>query len=314
MVAKTRSRPSIQDVARSAGVSPGSVSNVINGRRRQDDPIGRAVLEAIDRLGYRRNTLASNLRRLQSRFIGLVIPDFENPFFAELVSQLERCAEETHHRIVAASSREDPEVEARQLDELAGWPVAGILLVPSRDTRYRSLMRDNDKPIVIIDRIVEQSDLDAIGVDNRRAGTEAMRRLLELGHRKVLIAYMGDGISNVDERLIGVRDAIAKSKVEVGVEFLATGPTADGARERIGRYLDDNPSTTAIFCLFNTATLAAYGAAQARDLIPGRDLALIGFDDSAWMAQVHPPVAAIISAGGRDRQAGMDSNSHADRS
>ena len=78
-----RARPSIRDVARCAGVSPGCVSNVINGRRRQDDPIGRAVLQAVDKLGYRRNTMASNLRRAESRIIGLVIPDFENPFFAE---------------------------------------------------------------------------------------------------------------------------------------------------------------------------------------------------------------------------------------
>ena len=72
------SRPSIRDVARHAGVSPGCVSNVINGRRRSDDPIGRAVMEAVATLGYRRNTMASNLRRSQSRIIGLVIPDFEN--------------------------------------------------------------------------------------------------------------------------------------------------------------------------------------------------------------------------------------------
>ena len=120
------SRPSIRDVARRAGVSPGCVSNVINGRRKLDDPIGRAVLQAVRDLGYRRNTMASNLRRSQSRIIGLVIPDFENPFFAELVAKLEHRAEATNYRIVATSSREDADIEAREIDELVGWRVAGV--------------------------------------------------------------------------------------------------------------------------------------------------------------------------------------------
>ncbi len=291
---KIGSRPSIRDVARSAGVSPGCVSNVINGRRKQDDPIGRAVHEAIEKLGYRRNTIASNLRRSQSRFIGLVIPDFENPFFAELVAQLEQQAEGTQYRIVATSSREDPEIELRELDELAGWPVAGILLVPSMDSRCKPVIQTSDKPVVVIDRIIPDSDLDVIAVDNFEASAEGMRRLLELGHRRILIAYLDDGIVNVDERLAGVRAAAAQHSDELEVNFLATGPDVEGARQRIGDLLDENPGTTAIFCLFNSATLAAYGAAQARNLRLGQGLALLSFDDSTWMSQVQPAVAAII--------------------
>lgn len=293
-IAKSGGRPSIRDVARHAGVSVACVSNVINGRRRQDDPIGRAVLQAVDELGYRRNTMASNLRRAQSRIIGLVIPDFENPFFAELVSQLERCAEATGYRIVATSSREDPEIEAREIDELAGWRVSGILLIPSTTSRARELIAGAETPFVLLDRIFAGTDADAVGVDNAEASEMVIHRLVGLGHGRILVAYLGDGIGNVTERLDGVRQAARDAGDRVTVDYLATGMSVESARSALAGYFDANPAPDAVFCLFNTATLAAYGLLLERGLEPGWRTALVGFDDSAWMAHVHPPVAAIV--------------------
>ena len=293
-IASSSARPSIRDVARHAGVSAGCVSNVINGRRRQDDPIGRAVLQAVDELGYRRNTMASNLRRAQSRIIGLVIPDFENPFFAELVSQLERCAEATGYRIVATSSREDPGIEAREIDELAGWRVSGILLIPSMNSRARDLVAGAETPFVLLDRIFAGTNADAVGVDNAEASETVIHRLVGLGHRRILVAYLGDGIDNVAERLDGVRRAARDAGDGVTVDYLSTGTGVEGARWALAGYLDANPAPDAVFCLFNTATLAAYGLLLERGMEPGRRTALVGFDDSMWMAHVHPPVAAIV--------------------
>lgn len=291
---RTSVRPSIRDVARHAGVSAGCVSNVMNGRRRQDDPIGRAVLQAVDELGYRRNTMASNLRRAQSRIIGLVIPDFENPFFAELVSQLERCAEATGYRIVAASSREDCDIEAREIDELAGWRVSGILLIPSVKSRAQALIAESATPFVLLDRIFAGTSADAVGVDNAEASEAVVHRLVGLGHRRILVAYLGGGIDNVTERLDGVRRASSDAGDGVTVDYLPTATSVEAARSALAGYLDSNPAPDAVFCLFNTATLAAYGLLLERGLEPGVKTALVGFDDSAWMAHVHPPVAAIV--------------------
>lgn len=290
----TGTRPSIRDVAQRAGVSPGCVSNVMNGRRRKDDPIGRAVLQAVDELGYRRNTMASNLRRSQNRFVGLVIPDFENPFFAQLVSHLERCAERTDYRIVATSSREDFTVEEREIDELIGWRVAGILLVPSLDSRAANLIAGNETPFVLLDRILPGIEVDSVCVDNSQATSEATKRLISSGHKRILVAYLGDGIENVAERLQGVRSVAEVASGQVQVDFLATGNSVEGARATLAEYLDTHDAPDAVFCLFNTATLAAYGLLQERGLAPGTKTTLIGFDDSAWMAHVHPPIAAIV--------------------
>lgn len=287
-------RPSIRDVARQAGVSPGCVSNVINGRRRNDDPIGRAVLQAVRELGYRRNTMASNLRRSQSRIIGLVIPNFENPFFAELVAKLEHCAEATNYRIVATSSREDPEIEAREIDELIGWRVAGVLLIPSLQSRSAELIGSSETPFLVLDRLLQDSGADSVGVNNADASAMMMQQLFDAGHNRILVAYLGDGLDNVAERLAGVRKAVADHGQQVVVDYLPTGDSVGGARSALEEYLDNNPAPGAVFCLFNTATLASYGLLQERGHVLGKDTALAGFDDSAWMAHVHPPVAAIV--------------------
>lgn len=287
-------RPSIRDVARRAGVSPGCVSNVINGRRRQDDPIGRAVLQAVTELGYRRNTIASNLRRSESRIIGLVIPDFENPFFAELVAQLERHAERTSYRIVATSSREDPSVELREIDELIGWRVAGILLIPALGSDVPRQVAEGETPVVLLDRIVADVPLDSVGVNNAEASADVVRRLVAQGNKRLLVAYLDEGIDNVAERLQGVRQAVAEAGDTIAVDYLPTGDSVEGARAALDGYFADHPEPDAVFCLFNTATLAAYGLMQERGLTPGERTVLIGFDDSAWMAHVHPPIAAIV--------------------
>ena len=288
------SRPSIRDVARRAGVSPGCVSNVINGRRKLDDPIGRAVLQAVRDLGYRRNTMASNLRRSQSRIIGLVIPDFENPFFAELVAKLEHRAEATNYRIVATSSREDADIEAREIDELVGWRVAGVFVIPSLHSRAAELVETSETPFVFLDRIQQNAATDGVGVDNAAASAALMQKLFDTGHRRIVVAYLGDGIANVAERLDGVRAAVGDCAQEVLVDYVPTGDSIEGARAALAAYLDRNPAPDAVFCLFNTATLAAYGLLQERGHVIGKDTALAGFDDSAWMAHVYPPVAAIV--------------------
>ncbi|MCR4267204.1 LacI family DNA-binding transcriptional regulator [Nitratireductor sp. ZSWI3] len=292
---RSASAVSIRDVAQRAGVSPGSVSNVLNGKRRRDDPIGRAVLEAVKALDYRPNAIASSLRRAESRVIGLVIPDFQNPFFAELVAELERCAEETGYRIVATSSRESADVESREIRELLGWRVAGLFLAPTAGSTYgREHLADQDVPSVIVDRVFEKDLIDGVGVDNAEATEAVMRELIELGHRRILVAYFDDAVSNVAERLDGVRRAAMRRDGPLHVDYLACGPTVESALAAFEKHFDANPVPTAIFCLFNTATLAAYSITRKRGLEAGRDVALVGFDDSAWLAHMTPPIAAIV--------------------
>jgi LacI family transcriptional regulator len=290
------SRPSIRDVARRAGVSPGCVSNVLNHRRSQNDPIGRAVLAAVADLGYRANTIAANLRRTNSRFVGVVLPDFENPFFGALLSALERSAEASGYRLATATSREDPVIEAREVEELLGWRVAGILVVPAHGSLPGALAGAG-VPIVVVDRVSsgrgDQPKTDEVSVDNESAARAVAEWLIQLGHRHILVARSEPQLLNMAERLRGVEAAAAAAPVPVRIELLNCGWTVESADAAFARRSATEPLPGAIFALQNLAALAAYGAVRRLGLTPGIDLALASFDDSAWMAHMHPAVAAM---------------------
>jgi LacI family transcriptional regulator len=287
-----RNRPSIRDVAARAGVSPGCASNVLNMRRRQDDPIGRAVLAAVADLGYRANSMAANLRRVNSRFVGVVLPDFENPFFGALLSALERCAEASGYRLTAATSRDDPAIEAREVEELLGWRVAGLLIAPTLGS-LPDAFAGAGVPMVVVDRVAGSSGADEVSVDNEAAAHDVTARLIALGHRHILIAFSDPLVLNMSERIKGVEAAVAASGHNVKLERLHCGWTVESSDQAFAAHLATTAVPTAVFTLHNLATLAAYGAVQRRGLVPGRDLALVSFDDSAWMAHMHPAVAAV---------------------
>ena len=291
-VGSEKSRPSIREVAARAGVSPGCVSNVLNHRRRQDDPIGRAVLAAVADLGYRANSMAANLRRVNSRFVGVVLPDFENPFFGALLSALERCAEASGYRLTAATSRDDPTIEAREVEELLGWRVAGLLIAPTMGS-LPDAFADAGVPMVVVDRVAGSSGSDEVSVNNEAVAFEVTSRLVALGHRHILIAFSDPLVLNMAERIKGVELAITASGQPVTLERLHCGWTVESADLAFSAHLTGQIAATAMFTLHNLATLAAFGAVLRRGLIPGRDLALVSFDDSAWMAHMHPAVAAV---------------------
>lgn len=284
-------RPSIRDVARRAGVSPSCVSNVLNRRRSQSDQIGRAVLAAVADLGYRPNPIASDLRRASSRFIGVVIPDFENPFFGRLVAELERCAEAGEFRIVAASSREDPAAEAREIAEFMGWRVAGLLWVPATGSDIPARLAAADGPVVVLDRITGAAAVDEIGVDNARAAATVVAALAAAGHREVLLATSEMATINIAERVSGALEAARAHGL--AITRVACGASIESSVAALEAHLARHAMPTAIFGLNNLAALAALGAIQRRGLVPGRDVALASFDDSAWMAHMHPRVAAV---------------------
>jgi LacI family transcriptional regulator len=250
----------------------------------------------VERLGYRANAIAANLRRTNSRFVGVVLPDFENPFFGALLAALERQAEESGYRLTAASSREDPAIEAREVAELLGWRVAGLLVAPT----VRSRGHDPDTggvPVVVVDRVSGRAGADEIAADNTIAAREVTDRLVTLGHRSLLVAHSDPALLNVAERLRGVRasvDAARADGVGVEVSLLECGPGLETADRAFARHFAASPVPGAIFALNNLAALAAYGAVRRKGLTPGEDLALVSFDDSAWMAHMHPAVAAVV--------------------
>lgn len=287
-------RPTIHDVARAASVSPATVSNVLTGRRRVDPELAGRVLATIEELGYRRDVAASALRGAQRMVVGAIVPELGNPFFAELVDRLEREARASGRRLLIATSGGDHAEETRQIEALTAWRPAGVIAVPCDGCfPARAALERDGIPFVVVDRpLNEGGQADTVAVDNVAAAYEGAQRLLEMGHRHLLIVISSTVIGNIRERLAGIDAAIADVP-GARAEVLEAGFEVSEIAEAVVTQLARLPQPTAIFTLNNVLTLGTLKATAQVGLKIPRDVSVLGFDDYDWMEVFRPPLCAI---------------------
>lgn len=288
-------RPTIYDVARSADVSPATVSKVLRGVTTVGAENASRVHLAVRDLGFRSDPLAANLRRSTRAIVGLIVPDFRNPFFGALVSEIEHLAETSGYRLVAVSSSETETMEHRQIEALLDWRVAGIILIPSTAGVADQLMlRSEGTPFIIVDRVTPKSPFDGVGVDNAEACAKMVRHFYDKGHRNLLIAASLPDLPNMKERIDGACAAARAMTGPMQTEVLFCGPDLGPATQIVAKRFEQGDRPQAVFALFIQATLAVLREADKLGLKVPDDISVAGFDDFEWMQVMHPPVATVI--------------------
>jgi LacI family transcriptional regulator len=289
---------SVRDVAAHAGVSVGTVSNVLN-RPEAVAPATRArVQRAIAELGFVPNESARQLRAGQSRTIGLVVLDVGNPFFTDVAKGVEDAVTEAGLTVILCDSAEQVERESRYLDLLEAQRVRGILITPVEcvGKRIRAL-RQHDIPVVLVDRFASTRNLCSVSVDDVYGGELAATHLVEQGHRR--IAFVGGpfGLKQVQDRYDGARGTLLRAgmpaaalvKVEIPALTFQSGLAA-GAR-----IADLRPSDrpTAAFCANDLVALGLLQAMTRRSLRVPDDLAIVGYDDIVFAAAAAVPLSSV---------------------
>ena len=285
----------MRDVAALAGVSLKTVSRVVNGVSTVDPALTAKVTAAATKLGYRPNLTASNLRRSDGRTstIGMLIEDAANPFSAALMRAVENVAHERGVLVLVSSLDEDPLRERKLVSALIDRRVDGLVIVPcGRDHSYLVSERSAGLRTVFVDREPQLFDADAVVSDNEAGAANAVRHLLEQGHRR--IGYLGDrvSISTARQRLSGYSRAIERAHVDVDNTIVRTELTSvqaahDAALELLG--LPDAP--TALFASQNMVTIGAVLA--LRELGLQDRVALVGFDDFQLAELLRPGISVI---------------------
>ena len=207
----------MRDVAALAGVSLKTVSRVVNREGRVSPEVTERVERAAEKLGYRHNLAASNLRRSQgsSAVVGALLQDVSNSFSASLLRSIEDAARERGYAILAASLDEEPEREHALVESLVRRRVDGLLLMPATE-RQDYLANDvhSGLPVVFVDRRPNGIDCDSVTVDNELGSRMAVQHLLAHGHTE--IAFLGDipTIQTGAARLAGFREALAAEGID----------------------------------------------------------------------------------------------------
>lgn len=286
--------PTIKDVAALAGVSPATVSNVVNGTGRAGAEARRKVQEAVEALNYRVNGNAASLRGRRSRLVGMVVPAITNAFFAELVHELEARAVTDGYDIALVSSDEDPQRERERILTLLSRQLDGLIVLPACDDSLGAgLEAAALPPTVVLDRGLGLKEFDTLGIDNEAGGHAAARHLIELGHAGIAVLVSSLGRANIRERVHGTQRALAEAGLAGRARILVGGDTVDGLRAVLEQELRREDRATAVFATSNVATLGAIKAIHGLELTMPRDVSLLGFDDYEWMTALRPYVSAV---------------------
>jgi len=287
---------SIKDVAARAGVSVGTVSNVLNRPDVVADDTRRKVLSAIEDLGFVRNESARQLRTGTARAIGLIVPDVSNPFFTDVARGAEDAASDAGHVVILCNSDESEQRQDRHLQLLAEQRVHGVLITPveSAPEPVRRL-RERGVSVVLLDQHADVEDTCSVSVDHRHGGTLAINHLLAEGHRELAMITGPLSIAQCRQRLDGARDAlVAAGRDPEGLRVIeVTAMNVVSGRNAGERVLAGTRRPDALFCANDLLALGVLQVmVRAGVRVPG-ELAIVGYDDIDFAAAAAVPLTSV---------------------
>lgn len=285
----------MKDVARLAGVSPTTVSHIINKSRFVSEETRHRVLEAMRELNYQPNAIARSLRRKATHTIGLVISDISNPFFTGLVRGSEDVANKHGYSIILCNTDEDPEKERMYVAVLHQKQIDGLIIAPAAgDHGYLCKLIEDGYPVVFVDRYLEAVPADAVVVDNECAAYEAVMHLIRLGHRRIGMIGGVPGISSTTERASGYERALRESGIPVDRALIIEGNSrVNGGYNGLTALLSGPQPPTAVFVVNNLMTIGAMLAIRDKGLRCPEDIAVVGFDDFEWASAFRPYLTVV---------------------
>ena len=293
----------VRAVAKLAGVSPMTVSRVINNAENVAEGTRQKVLRAIAELDYVPNRLARGLTSRRSSTLGLVVPDVVNPFFTLVLRGAEAAARRAGYRLLVCDSENDPRREREYLEDLVSYRVDGLLVAPASQRSKAGLvpLLRRGFPFVLIDRSISNMDCDAVQSDNVAGARRLTEHLIAIGHRRIAHLVDSDENSTGRERLQGYREALQAAGIECSDALLFhTSVDRIGGYRAVQSMLAGQPWPTAIFAVNNMTAVGAMEALRERGLsVPG-DIGLVCFDDVEHLAVLsHPRGPDAGRAGGR---------------
>ncbi len=290
---------SIREVASHAGVSVGTVSNVLN-RPEIVAPATRSrVLRSIHELGFVPNESARQLRRGRGRVLGLVVLDVANPFFTDVAKGVEDATAAAGMAVIFCNSDGDPARESAYLDLLEEQRVRGVLITPVDDASERlQRLRQRGILVVLLDRLARSDDLCSVSVNDVRGGELAIRHLLETGHRRIAFVGGPRGLQQARDRYRGATKAVRAAGLEpaqVLTRIDTATMTVPAGRAAADQFLQMPRSRRpgAIFCANDLLALGMLqGLTRQRARVPD-DVALVGYDDIDFAAAAAVPLTSV---------------------
>ncbi|SDT05882.1 LacI family DNA-binding transcriptional regulator [Microlunatus soli] len=280
----------IVDVAREAQVSVATVSRTLNNSARVDPVLAERVRAAVQKLGYRPNAVARNLRRRGTQVWALIITNLNNPFYTAVARGVEDVASELGYSVLLCNTDEDQAKQDRYLEVAAMERVAGVILAPRSDDSDVSTVQDDQIPLVVVDRALRQP-VDFVTAASFEGAVLATEHLLRQGWRRPACITRPADTATAEQRRLGYEDVMRRHGLAPVVRHV--GFHAGGSAEMISALLAERDAPDAFLTIDSMLALDVLGGLQRAGLHSGRDVGVISFDDASWAPVVDPPLSVI---------------------
>ncbi|HSF95434.1 MAG TPA: LacI family DNA-binding transcriptional regulator [Thermohalobaculum sp.] len=288
--------PTLDDVARHAGVSTATVSRCLNAPDRVRPETRARVEQVVAELGYTPNLSARALASNRTNTVGAVIPTMESAIFALGLQALQDELSARGVTLLVATSHYDPEREADQVRTLLARGVDGVVLIgEARPPATYKLLEDRGTPFVLVWSYRGDCPYPCVGFDNRAAARSMAEQVLDRGHRRIgMIAGITAGNDRASDRVAGVREALHGRGLELEEPYLAeTAYSVEASAAIAQTLLSLSPRPTAIICGNDVQAAGAIRGARALGLETPRDLSVVGFDDIELASATTPEITTV---------------------
>ncbi|KPU26855.1 hypothetical protein TR13x_08080 [Caloranaerobacter sp. TR13] len=284
----------IIDVAKRAGVSVGTVSNVINNKVNVSQEKRERVLKAIKELNFQPSGTARMLKRGRTNSIALLIPQISKPFYSMIIEGAESAASENGYDLIFCRTHRDPKIEEKFLNLIGEKRVDGVILVSIEiDDKALDVVQENKYPVVLLERHINNSNIPSILIDNQSGAFKAVKYLIELGHRDIIFINGPTTTIPGMMRLKGYIEALSKYNLPFNKDLYREGEfDINNGYKGITEILK-NHKATAVFAGSDTIAMGVFNGLQNMGLRVPEDISVIGFDDIYLASMLNPPLTTI---------------------
>lgn len=288
----------IKKVAQHAQVSTATVSHVINETRFVSEETKSRVLKAMEELNYTPNPAAQSLRSQKTKTVGLLIPILEdetnNIFFMRVARGVEHILKQSGYHIMLGNTNESLEYEMEQIKYFTSRQVDGLIIAPSAGNHeHIAEVIDDNCPVVFVDRKPDGVKGDFVLNNGFQGSYDAVKMLIDKGHRKIGMLSGLLNLSPAQERLAGYRKALDDHDIPQDENLILIGESSFDSGYEMTRKLIEGSDITALFIASNAISMGSIGYIQDKGIKVPEELAMIGFDNYNWAGVSNPPLSVI---------------------
>lgn len=285
---------SIKDVAKLAGVSPSTVSRALSQKIFVEEATKKRVMDAVRELDYKPSLAARSLKESQTRLIGLVIPDIQNPYYPKMVKYIEESAYKNGYSIILCDALEQMEREKEYFATLEKLFVDGIIFLPSSDSLEHIKCFADTIPMVVINRRFDEGKINCVLGDDYDGGHTVGSYLLDQGHRKIACMLDDKKRQYNEERLDGFLRAFKERNLTGYDRYLIRDVSSvEDAYQKTMAMLSGEDRPTAMFVFSDILVPGVYYAADRAGLKIPSDISVVGYDDVIFSQYMVPPLTSF---------------------